>query len=123
MFIFVNYGQWINKCPLLCFDFYQLEFKTYLFQTCRRLINLEGLDVIIYACRSSDSLVLRNCASALANLAMYGNSETQRQMAARKAMDWLFPLAFSGDDTVAYYALIAIAALAANVDLEKAAIR
>jgi len=84
---------------------------------------MEGLDIIIFACRSSDSLVLRNCASALANLAMYGNSETQRQMAARKAMDWLFPLAFSGDDTVAYYALIAIAALAANVDLEKAAIR
>jgi len=94
-----------------------------LFQTCRRLINLEGLDIIIYACRSSDSLVLRNCASALANLAMYGNSDTQRQMASRKAMDWLFPLAFSGDDTVAYYALIAIAALAANVDLEEAAIR
>ena len=81
------------------------------------------MDIIIYACRSSDSLVLRNCASALANLAMFGNSETQRQMAARKAMDWLFPLAFSGDDTVAYYALIAISALAANVDLEKAAIR
>jgi len=94
-----------------------------LFQTCRRLINLEGLDIVIYACRSSDSLVLRNCATALANLAMYGNSETQREMAARKAMDWLFPLAFSGDDTVAYYALIAIAALAANVDLEKLAIR
>ena len=67
--------------------------------------------------------MLRNCATALANLAMYGNSETQREMAARKAMDWLFPLAFSGDDTVAYYALIAIAALAANVDLEKLAIR
>jgi len=93
-----------------------------MFQTCRRLINLEGLDVIIYACRSSDSQVLRNCSTALANMAMYGNSETQRQMAARKAMEWLFPLAFSGDDTVAYYALIAITALAANVDLEKAAV-
>jgi len=82
-----------------------------------------SLDTVIYACRSSDSVVLRNCASALANLAMYGNSETQRQMAAGKAMDWLFPLAFSGDDSVAYYALIAIAALAANVDLEKAAVK
>jgi len=93
-----------------------------LFQTCRRLIILDSLDIIVYACRSSDSVVLRNCASALANLAMYGNSEIQRQMAAHKAMDWLFSLAFSNDDSVAYYALIAIAALAANVDLEKVAV-
>jgi len=54
---------------------------------------------------------------------MYGNSEIQRQMAAHKAMDWLFSLAFSNDDSVAYYALIAIAALAANVDLEKVAVK
>jgi hypothetical protein len=44
-------------------------------------------------------------------------------MASQKALDWLFPLAFSGDETVSYYALIAIAALAANVELEAAAVR
>lgn len=84
---------------------------------------MNGLDIIIYACRSFDSRVLRNCSAALANLAMYGTSETQREMASRKALDWLFPLAFSGDETVSYYALIAIAALAANVELEAAAVR
>jgi len=82
-----------------------------------------GLDVILYACRSFDNRVLRNCAAALANLAMYSTSETQREMASHKALDWLFPLALSGDDTVLYYALIAISTLATNGELEAAAVK
>jgi len=44
-------------------------------------------------------------------------------MIAHKAHEWLFPLAFSNDDSIRYYAFLAIAALSANKELEAAVVK
>ena len=85
--------------------------------TCQRLIKGGALEGIIFACRYSDSITLHHCAAALANCAMYGDPQAQRAMVIKKADHWLFPLAFSDDSVVEYYALLAICFLAANVHL------
>ena len=82
--------------------------------TCQRLIDLGGLEVILYWCRSQDRLTLRHCAIALANLALYGGPENHFKMIQRKVPEWLFPLAFNSDDVVRYYACLAISVLVAN---------
>ena len=82
--------------------------------TCQRLIDLGGLEVILYWCRSQDRLTLRHCAIALANLALYGGPENHSKMIQRKVPEWLFPLAFNRDDVVRYYACLAISVLVAN---------
>ena len=38
----------------------------------------------------------------------------------RKVPIWLFPLAFHNDDTIKYYACLAIAALVSNKEIEAA---
>ncbi|CAG0888489.1 unnamed protein product [Cyprideis torosa] len=86
--------------------------------TCADVIRLGGLDALLYECRRNDVETLRHCASALANLSLYGGSENQQQMIKRKVPMWLFPLAFHGDDNIKYYACLAIAALVANKELE-----
>ena len=48
---------------------------------------------------------------------MYGGHGAQVTMVSKHADHWLFPLAFSEDRVVKYYALIAICFLAANPDL------
>ena len=54
-----------------------------------------GLDTIVEQCaKSKDVETLRHCASALANVAMYGGCENQEAMIKRKVPSWLFPLAF-----------------------------
>lgn len=88
--------------------------------TCRRLLQSGGLDSVLYACRYFDASVLRHCAVSLANLALYGDDDCQQFMITRNAPEWLFPLAFSEDDGVKYYAFLAIAALGANKSLEQA---
>ena len=88
--------------------------------TCTKVIGLGGLDVVIYWCRCSDQLTLRHCAMALANLALYGGPENQYAMANNKVPEWLFPLAFIDDDSVRYYACLAIAVLVANKEIETA---
>ena len=70
--------------------------------TCKRLIQAGGLDSILFACRHFDKTVLRPCAVALANLALYGDEECHQYMIARNAPEWLFPLAFSEDDAVRF---------------------
>ena len=85
--------------------------------TCMRLVNSGALEGIIYGCRYSDSLVLQHCAAALANCAMYGGPKCQGIMVAKHADHWLFPLAFSNDPVVKYYALLAVCFLAANTDI------
>ena len=85
--------------------------------TCDRLISCGALESIILGCRSSDSSVTQHCAAALANCAMYGGHRAQVTMVSKRADHWLFPLAFSEDRVVKYYALIAICFLAANPDL------
>ncbi|KAG1686944.1 Sterile alpha and TIR motif-containing protein 1 [Nymphon striatum] len=90
---------------------------------CGEVIQLGGLNAILYDCRSSDIETLRHCAAALANLSLYGGSENQQSMIESKAPVWLFPLAFNNDDNIKYYACLAIAALVANKELEAAVIR
>lgn len=82
--------------------------------TCQRLIDLGGVEVILYWCRGQDRLTLRHCAIALANLSLYGGPENHSQMINLKVPEWLFPLAFNEDDIVRYYACLAISVLVAN---------
>ena len=91
--------------------------------TCTKVIKFGGLDSILYSCRTVDTETLRNCAEALANLAMFGGSDNQHEMISHKAAEWLFPLAFSDDDAIRYYAFLAITALSANKELETAVVK
>jgi len=65
-----------------------------------------------------DVETLRNCAGALVNLSLYGGAENQEAMIKKKVHLWLFPLAFHHDDSIKYYACLAIAALVANKEIE-----
>jgi hypothetical protein len=87
-------------------------------ETCTRLIQCGALEGVLFGCRSSDTTVLQHCAAALANCSMYGGPKCQMKMVAKHADHWLFPLAFSQDNVVKYYALLAICFLASNVKLE-----
>ncbi len=89
-------------------------------RTCTQAIKHGGLDSILYSCRMDDTTMLRNCAEALANLAMYGGAENQQEMIKHRTAEWLFPLAFSNDDNIRYYAFLAITALSANKEIETA---
>src|SRR5699024_3911513 len=82
--------------------------------TCKEVIRLNGLETILYECRSSDIITLRHCASALANLSLYGGPDSQESMIKLQAPVWLFPLAFQNDDNIKYYACLAITILVAN---------
>ncbi|XP_042686211.1 NAD(+) hydrolase SARM1 isoform X1 [Centrocercus urophasianus] len=89
-------------------------------ETCSQLISDGGLDAILYWCRWTDPVVLRHCAMALANCAMYGGQGNQRLMIKKKAAEWLFPLVFSRDDEfIRLHACLAIAVLATNKEIEK----
>lgn len=88
--------------------------------TCAKVIKLGGLDTITYWCRCNDRVTLKNCAIALSNLALYGGGENQQEMAKHKVPEWLFPLAFVEDDSVRYYALLAIGVLVSNKEIENA---
>lgn len=82
-----------------------------------KLINSGGLDAIMYGCRHTDDIILHHCAAAMANCALYGSSQVHRAMMSKHADHWLFPLAFSQDSAVKYYALIAICLLASDQEL------
>ena len=82
-----------------------------------RLIRTGGLDGVTYGCRFTDEAVLHHCSAALANCALYGDSKVHQAMVAKNADQWLFPLAFSSDSAVKYYALIAICILASQREL------
>ncbi|XP_076434766.1 LOW QUALITY PROTEIN: NAD(+) hydrolase SARM1-like [Babylonia areolata] len=87
-------------------------------ETCSRVIKLGGLDAIIYWCRCNDRVTLKHCAIALSNLALYGGPDNQQEMTKHKAPEWLFPLAFVDDDSIRYYACLAIAVLVSNKEIE-----
>ena len=54
-------------------------------ETCTKVINLGGLDVILRWCRcGTDYSILRRCAKALANLALFGGAENQEIMSKHK---------------------------------------
>ena len=92
-----------------------------LFKVSRRfslkLIQSSGLDIVVFGCRYTDDLVLQHCAAAMANCALYGCEQVHKAMIVKHADHWLFPLAFSPDSAVKYYALIAICILASNAAL------
>lgn len=89
-------------------------------ETCHQLISDGGLDAILYWCRWSDPVVLRHCATALANCAMYGGQANQRLMVEKRAAEWLFPLAFTQEDQlIRFHACLAIAVLVTNKEIEK----
>ncbi|XP_060562001.1 NAD(+) hydrolase SARM1-like isoform X2 [Ruditapes philippinarum] len=88
-----------------------------------KVIDYGGLDSILYWCRSNDSKVLRKCAKALSNLSLFGGPENQELMTQQKVPEWLFPLAFSEDKHVKYYACLSIAVLVANKELEAQVIK
>ncbi|KAK7475661.1 hypothetical protein BaRGS_00033087 [Batillaria attramentaria] len=93
-------------------------------ETCTKVINLGGLDVILRWCRcGTDYHILRRCAKALANLSLFGGAENQEVMAKHNVPEWLFPLAFSDDNSVRYYACLAVSALVANKELEASVIK
>lgn len=93
-------------------------------ETCTKVINLGGLEVILRWCRcGTDYHILRRCAKALANLSLFGGAENQEVMAKHNVPEWLFPLAFSHDNSVRYYACLAITALVANKELEASVIK
>ena len=91
--------------------------------TCGDVIAMGGLDTVVSECQSTDIETLRHCASALANAAMYGGSENQEAMIKKKVPTWLFPLAFHNDETIKYYACLAIAVLVANKEIEAAVLK
>jgi len=84
------------------------------------VIAMGGLDTVVDECQSQDVETLRHCASALANAAMYGGAENQELMIKRHVPSWLFPLIVHQDETIKYYACLAIAVLGANKELEAA---
>uniref|UniRef100_A0A8C5MVY6 NAD(+) hydrolase SARM1 n=1 Tax=Leptobrachium leishanense TaxID=445787 RepID=A0A8C5MVY6_9ANUR len=89
-------------------------------ETCKQLICDGGLDSILFWCRWTDPVVLRHCAVALANCAMYSGPANQRLMIEKRAAEWLFPLVFSKeDDQIRFHACLAIAVLATNKEIEK----
>ncbi|CAL8120493.1 unnamed protein product [Orchesella dallaii] len=86
--------------------------------TCSDVLRLQGLERVMVECRRMDVETLRNCAGALVNLSLYGGADNQEAMIKKKVHHWLFPLAFHHDDSIKYYACLAIAVLVANKEIE-----
>lgn len=83
----------------------------------RDLLNTGALESVLLGCRYTDSVVVHHCAAALANCALFGDARIHRDMVNQHADHWLFPLAFSEDRAVKYYALISISILASHREL------
>ncbi|XP_068601524.1 NAD(+) hydrolase SARM1 [Brachionichthys hirsutus] len=93
-------------------------------ETSIHLISNGALDALLFWCRSTDPTVLRHCAVALANCAMYGGHRCQRWMIEKQAAEWLFPLAFSKEDElIRFHACLAVTVLAANREIEKEVVK
>lgn len=93
-------------------------------ETSVHLITNGALDALLFWCRGTDPTVLRHCAVALANCAMYGGHHCQRWMIEKQAAEWLFPLAFSKEDElIRFHACLAVTVLAANREIEKEVVK
>lgn len=93
-------------------------------ETSVHLISNGALDALLFWCRGTDPTVLRHCALALANCAMYGGHRCQRLMIEKQAPEWLFPLAFSKEDElIRFHACLAVTVLAANKEIEKEVVK
>ncbi|XP_063704161.1 NAD(+) hydrolase sarm1 isoform X3 [Culicoides brevitarsis] len=91
--------------------------------TCSDVIKMGGLETLVSECRKNDVEILRHCSSALANLSLYGGAENHESMIKQKVQLWLFPLAFHEDNIIKYYALLTIAVLLANKEIEAEVIK
>lgn len=89
---------------------------------CSDVIQLGGLDVLLYEGQNQDTETLKHCANALANLSLYGGPESQDKMIKRKVPTWLYTLAFNTDVNIKYYAFLAIVVLVTNKEEEVASI-
>ncbi|XP_053176621.1 NAD(+) hydrolase SARM1 [Scomber japonicus] len=93
-------------------------------ETSVHLITNGALDALLFWCRGTDPTVLRHCAVALANCAMYGGHRCQRWMIEKQAAEWLFPLAFSKEDElIRFHACLAVTVLATNREIEKEVVK
>uniref|UniRef100_A0A3Q3IJ71 TIR domain-containing protein n=1 Tax=Monopterus albus TaxID=43700 RepID=A0A3Q3IJ71_MONAL len=93
-------------------------------ETSMQLISNGALDALLFWCRGTDPTVLRHCAVALANCALYGGHRCQRWMIEKQAAEWLFPLAFSKEDElIRFYACLAVTVLATNREIEKEVVK
>lgn len=93
-------------------------------ETSVHLITNGALDALLFWCRGTDPTVLRHCAVALANCAMYGGHRCQRWMIEKQAAEWLFPLAFSKEDElIRFHACLAVTVLATNKEIEKEVVK
>ncbi|XP_060839827.1 NAD(+) hydrolase sarm1-like isoform X2 [Rhopalosiphum padi] len=81
---------------------------------CSGVMQHGGLDVLLYEYRHRDIVTLEQCASALANLSLYGEPENQDHMIRRNVPTWLFTLVFNTDVDIKYYAFLAIVVLVTN---------
>jgi len=77
-----------------------------------------GLEIVVYECRRQDTTILKNCARALANLSLYGDSKIHKLMINNHAHIWLFTLAFNPRISVKYFALLAASVLATDKDIK-----
>ncbi|XP_025190344.1 sterile alpha and TIR motif-containing protein 1-like isoform X2 [Melanaphis sacchari] len=89
-------------------------------EMCMVIIEWGGLEILLKECQSQDTTTLQNCACALANLSLYGDSMIHKLMIHHHAHTWLFTLAFNADDSVKYYALLAAAVLITDKDIKTA---
>ncbi|XP_025192617.1 sterile alpha and TIR motif-containing protein 1-like [Melanaphis sacchari] len=75
------------------------------------VIQLGGLDILLYEYRNRDIMTLEYCASALANLSLYGGPEGQDHMIKHNVPTWLFTLVHNTDVNIKYYAFLAMVIL------------
>ena len=87
-------------------------------EACGQVIEMGGLDTLVDECKSKDAETLRHCANALSNAALYGGSENQELMIKHNVPNWLFPLIVSDDPQIKYSAMMALAVLLTNKEIE-----
>uniref|UniRef100_A0A8C7Y7M1 NAD(+) hydrolase SARM1 n=1 Tax=Oryzias sinensis TaxID=183150 RepID=A0A8C7Y7M1_9TELE len=93
-------------------------------ETSVHLISNGALGALLFWCRGTDPTVLRHCAVALSNCAMYGGHRCQRLMIDKQVAEWLFPLAFSKqDELIRFHACLAVTVLAANREIEREVVK
>jgi len=87
------------------------------------VIQLGGLDVLLYEFRNRDIVTLEHCVSALANLSLYGGPESQDYMIKHNVPQWLFTIVFNTNVNIKYYALLAIVVLVTNNEEEEVTVK
>lgn len=93
---------------------------------CRKIIDAGGLDFLLRACRSEwengvgeDKWeTLRDCASALCNLAVLGGRDVRKAMIDRNVPAWMFVLVSHKDIRIRFYACLIVSAIASERDFE-----